>query len=268
MDKAGYIEAIQNKSAAFLKTVSAHTAPPLPRIPSCPDWNMLDLVVHLGGVHRMWTYVVSNKLQENPLAQREKFGIIMQPPASVLSWFGQSAPETQPLTADVLEWFQQGASKLIEVLDAADPETPVWTWADVQNVGHWQRAMAIETTVHCWDAQNAVGRPDSIEPELAKAGIDFMFDASIPYRRKRSQAPNGNGETFHFHCIDIAGEWLVQFEPSGMIIKREHGKGDLALRGTAENLLLFLYQRVPADNLEVFGDKALLDRYFELAPPS
>lgn len=267
MDKAEYIEAIRSKSEAFLAIISAHTEPPLPRIPSCPAWNMLDLAVHLGGVYRMWAYTVSHKLQENPLSQREKFPIIMQPPASVTPWFGRSAPDTNSISSDVLTWFQESAAKIIEVLDANDSETPVWTWDENnQTVGHWYRTIANEAAVHCWDAQNAVDTPDPIAPELAKSGIDFMFDASVPHRRKNAKTPNGKGETFHFHCTDIAGEWLIQFAPDGMVVKREHGKGDIALRGTAENILLFLYQRVSANKLEIFGDATLVDRYFELAP--
>jgi hypothetical protein len=33
------------------------------------------------------------------------------------------------------------------------------------------------------------------------------------------------------------------------------------------DLLLFLWHRIPADRLEVFGDAALLERFFELVPP-
>ena len=41
----------------------------------------------------------------------------------------------------------------------------------------------------------------------------------------------------------------------------EHAKGDVAARGTASDLLLFLWGRVPADTLEVFGDADLLARF-------
>ena len=38
--------------------------------------------------------------------------------------------------------------------------------------------------------------------------------------------------------------------------RAEHAKGDVAARGSASDLLLFLWGRVPADALEVFGDAA------------
>ncbi len=69
----------------------------------------------------------------------------------------------------------------------------------------------------------------------------------------------GNGETIHFHCTDGDGEWLARLGPDGARRHAEHAKGDVAARGTASDLLLFLYGRVGADALEVFGDAALLD---------
>ena len=48
---------------------------------------------------------------------------------------------------------------------------------------------------------------------------------------------------------------------------REHAKGDVAVRGTASDLLLFLWGRLPGKNLEVLGDASLLGRYFELVTP-
>jgi hypothetical protein len=59
---------------------------------------------------------------------------------------------------------------------------------------------------------------------------------------------------------------LVRFAPDGPLFTREHARGDVALRGSASDLLLFLWQRIPAERLEVFGDATLIPRYFELAP--
>jgi predicted lipid carrier protein YhbT len=50
----------------------------------------------------------------------------------------------------------------------------------------------------------------------------------------------------------------------GLVVTREHAKGDVAARGTASDLLLFLYGRIDADGLDVFGDAALLARWREL----
>ena len=68
----------------------------------------------------------------------------------------------------------------------------------------------------------------------------------------------GNGETLHLHCTDGEGEWLVRLDPDGVSSSHEHAKGDVAARGTASDLLLFLYGRVDPEQLEVFGDASLL----------
>jgi predicted lipid carrier protein YhbT len=51
-------------------------------------------------------------------------------------------------------------------------------------------------------------------------------------------------------------------------VRREHAKGDVAVRAPASDLLLFLWGRIPPDRLEVMGDTALLPRWFELVPMS
>ena len=45
------------------------------------------------------------------------------------------------------------------------------------------------------------------------------------------------------------------------------GEADVTLAGSTSDLLLFLWHRIAAERLDVAGDRSLLDRYFELAPP-
>ena len=51
-------------------------------------------------------------------------------------------------------------------------------------------------------------------------------------------------------------------------MRREHAQGDLALRGPAESLLLFLWGRVDpeAAGIEILGEASLLTRWTELVP--
>jgi hypothetical protein len=58
----------------------------------------------------------------------------------------------------------------------------------------------------------------------------------------------------HLHATDVAGEWFI--EPNGRV-DRGHARGDVALRGTASDLLLALYNRVDIDDLDVIGDGEL-----------
>ena len=57
----------------------------------------------------------------------------------------------------------------------------------------------------------------------------------------------GNGETLHFHRTDGDGEWLVRLTPDGPEVERAHAKGDVAVRGSASDLLLARAGRVGLD---------------------
>jgi hypothetical protein len=76
----------------------------------------------------------------------------------------------------------------------------------------------------------------------------------------------GAGGTIHLHATDDGlegtGEWLIELSPDGIRSERGHAKGDVALRGRAEDLLLWAWNRVPVDDrFEVFGDPLPLDTW-------
>jgi predicted lipid carrier protein YhbT len=124
----------------------------------------------------------------------------------------------------------------------------------------------MEATVHRWDAQNAHGVTTLIDPVIARDGIDQHFEVQIPAARNWGKPIQGTGELYHFHRTDGDGEWLVQFQGDEVTVRHEHGKGDVAVRGTLEDLFLWLWGRIPADRLEIYGDASLLPRYRELVP--
>ena len=70
----------------------------------------------------------------------------------------------------------------------------------------------------------------------------------------------------HFHCTDREVEWLVELTPEGLVLRPEHAKGDVAVRGTANAIMLAVWNRIGPDNpeLEIFGDRDLLDRWRRL----
>jgi hypothetical protein len=65
----------------------------------------------------------------------------------------------------------------------------------------------------------------------------------------------------HLHCTDTAGEWFIH--PDGRV-EPIHAKGDVAIRGTASDILLALYTRVPLDHLDVIGDAALAQQLVDV----
>ena len=239
MEYAQYCEAIRREGRALHAAAGAAgvDAP----VPSCPEWRVADLLAHVGRLHR-WIAGILEGGGDHPSDHWSDAG----PP-----------PE-----AERLAWFAGGVELVTDTLLQAEPSTPAWSWTDDATAGFWARRQANETAVHRWDAQSAARTTEPIERDLAVDGIDEFF-ALIPFWRGASQLPGG-GESIHLHATDGEGEWLVRLGTDGLVVSREHAKGDVALRAPASQLLLFLYGRAGTDGAEVFGDATLLDRWQEL----
>jgi uncharacterized protein (TIGR03083 family) len=270
MEKADYLAVLRREASTLAQIARQYTTVQVPRIPSCPAWNMTTLVLHVG----RGQYFTAKRLRdrETPPAKPGQEDLsYLKLPAEWLEWSkNNSAPDDKPIPVELVGWFEEGAAQLQAALSELDPETPVWNWmgSSQTKVETYLRQMPIETSIHRWDAQNASSdqKPEPLDAELARNGIDLLF-SFLPLRRKYIKEPPGQGETYHFHRTDGEGEWLLRFEGADVTVTQEHAKGDVALRGTASNLLLFLWGRIGADQLEVFGNADLVKRYFELIPP-
>ena len=143
---------------------------------------------------------------------------------------------------------------LVEALSTMDTDA-VWpTWAGERPGSFYPRRMAHETAVHRWDAGGG-----DIDPALAVDGIDEHLGLFAPLAAGDALPRHG---TIHLHATDVEGEWLVTLGPDGITFEHGHAKGDVALRGTASDLLLWAWNRVPPDDrFEVFGEPALLDAW-------
>jgi uncharacterized protein (TIGR03083 family) len=237
-------------------------------VPSCPNWSVADLVVHTGGVHRTQANIIATRAQE-PI---EPDWHMFQSVPGLLQWLGNSVLTggTSDLSAvprGLVDWFEEGASILIETLAGADPDEPVWSWSANKRVAHYLRMMPIETAVHRWDAQLAHGRNEPIDRALAVDGIDHTFDVMMPFRRAQANTPLGGGESYRFLQTDGPGVWTVRFVGEPKVARDDKGSVDVTLAGTASDLFLFLWQRRARSDSAVEGDGDLLMHYFELVPP-
>lgn len=230
MESIEYVEAIKRESGAL---AAAAERAPRAEIASCPGWNMLDLVFHVGGVHHFWNEVVERRLQSHEEASRPGL----------------------PKRDAAVDWFCAGAARLVDTLTAAEPNERVWTWGQQKNVAFVRRRMAQETAVHRWDAESAAGAPRSLEVALATDGVGEFFDTFMPAEERVFERP---GESIHLHQTDGEGEWLVRFDPHGVSVEHSHAKGSVAVRGPASDLLLLLWRRVDPRDVEIFGDERLL----------
>lgn len=226
-----YLDALRSDSAALAAAARLGLDA---KVPSCPEWTVADLVQHVGRLHR-W---VAEMMQTHATSR---------PPRG---------------EGDPLPPFEEVSSALVEALSSADDDEPVWNWSvnKPHTAAFWKRRMAHETAVHRWDAQLAHGRPSSIPAALAKDGIDEVLDMILPTEVSFKPATATLGGSLHLHTTDVEGEWLVQVRDGKVDVSYEHGKGDAAVRGTAEDVLLFVWGRKPAgaEGLETFGDPAVV----------
>lgn len=266
--KEFYIAALQREARAFAAAARQHPGPSSPLIPTCPGWNLTDLLLHLGRTQRFVTARLRNR-DNGPVPGPGETGFLSLEP-QWLEWQQTGkAPGDIPVPPGLVNWFEEGAAGLAAALEEVDPAAPIWSFRGDSQIPaeFFQRQMSVEAALHRWDAQNALPghTPDPVEPELAYAGLNLLF-GFLPMRRKNFQGPPAAGETYHFHRTDGEGEWLLTFNGNELDIKPIHAKGDVAIRGTASDLLLFLWRRIPAERLEVFGKAELAGRYFELLP--
>ncbi|MGH8977266.1 MAG: maleylpyruvate isomerase family mycothiol-dependent enzyme [Acidimicrobiia bacterium] len=239
MEHAQFVDAIRVESDALAQAARAAGVDATVR--SCPEWQVHDLLGHIGRIQQ-WVTAIVRARPESPTENWRQH----EPPS----------PET------AIEWFAEGSTALADALADASPSDAVWTWTPDGNVGFWSRRMAHEVAVHRWDAQTAAGDPQPIDRVLAVDGIQEAFDLAPV--RLAANPPRGTGETIHFHCTDGEGEWLLRLTPDGLVVTQEHAKGDVAARGSASDLLLMVWGRLGPDTVDVFGDAALLERFQEL----
>lgn len=202
-------------------------------VAACPGWTVGDLLAHHEGVLRFATA----QLQAEPGSDI----VVFDPPED---------------DVDRSDAFRSAATALLAELVATDPDEHRPNWADAPTASFWFRRMAQEAAIHRWDAESAVGSPDPIPTDLALDGIDEFGEVYLIHARRRGIT--GNGETVHLHATDDGlepgtGEWMFRFDADGVEVTHEHGKGDMAVRGPAEDLLLFVWNRRPVE-VETFGD--------------
>ncbi len=233
VDLDAFRETVRAASAALEAAIGHDPATP---VPSCPDWDLAELIRHVGVFQRWAT---------GNLATGERFRI----------------REVEQPGEDRAAWFEAGAAGLHAALEAVDPQQRVWTWAGEQPAMWWIRRAAHEIWMHAWDATNAIGAaPPPLQAEVAADGIDEYLHLFVPTFLDQGDW-RGDGETLHLHTTDADGEWHVTLGPGAPTVTREHRKGDVASKGRARTMLLALWGRVSLDELEWFGEDAEVARW-------
>ncbi len=232
------LELIRNDGVALIDIVERHD--PSTPVAACPGWDLADLAWHVGEVWDFWGRIVEDRLTD---VEQVK-----------------ALPDPQrPAPGELIEWVAAAHTSIYTALVDRRLEREVWTWTGSNQSVEWvRRRMAQETAVHRWDAAHAVGQPDSVEPLVASDGIDEFLTFFANSRAVDGRPLPG---TVHLHCTDTPGEWFVsKLDADGIAFTREHTKGDVAIRGAASDLLLWLWRR-DGRAVDIVGDPAVADAF-------
>ena len=183
-------------------------------VTACLGWSVRALVEHLGAVHRWATEIVQTGA---PQAEKPYAG------------------------GDLTSWFALGADQLLATLAAADPGAHCWSFTTDRTAGFWRRRQALETVVHRWDAEQAVGEPAPINVELAADGVTEVVDLLAPRQVKLGRVPAY--APLLLRAVDTGQEWLLgDGAPVG------------SAEGSAQDLLLLLWKRPVDGRVQLTGE--------------
>lgn len=234
LDPERYLSALESDGEALARAAETDLDAD---VPGCPGWNLEELVWHTGGVYWFWGSIAGGRLQDPGRVERPK----------------------RPSRDELLDWYRTTHARLVDALRSGEPTADVWTWTAEHSLAWIRRRMAHETAVHAWDARSAVETPSPIERDLAVDGIDEFLEFFV------TNSADVGDVGVHLHATDADGEWLAVVRDGKLDVRHEHAKGDVAVRGTASNLLLLLWGRIPEADVEVHGDRAALFRFLRAA---
>lgn len=204
------------------------------KVPTCPQWQVRDLLRHTGAVHR-WAaaYVAERLTGPRPL------------------------PEPADLDgAGLVAWYRDSHRRLVATLTDAAPDVQCWAFLPAPApLAFWARRQAHETAVHRFDAESARGgEPTAVTPEFATDGIDELLRGF--HARAKSRVRTTEPRVLRVRAQDTGAVWTVRLSPEPPVTTRgASGEAECELSGPAQQLYFALWNRVPLPS--VSGDQEL-----------
>jgi uncharacterized protein (TIGR03083 family) len=253
--------ALQRESVRFVSVLAE--VPPGARVPTCPDWDVDDLLWHLTEVQWFW-------------------GEIVQRRAATAEDAGEH-PRRPSDRAGLLTMFGQVSARLQHQLAVAPAHTPVWMWArEHRTVGYIARRQAHEAMIHRVDAELTAGVSRlPLDPALAADGVDEMLRIMASDGPEGAELRPDRPETW-WRIVAVGEQgrsWLVQparlvgGEPDGDPVDEaalltapvDDGRPVTAtVTGTAADLDALVWNRPPLGEIQRDGDPSALAAFDEL----
>lgn len=227
-------------------------------VPSCPGWDVDHLLAHTGVVYKHKTTIVRD------------------------GWIDEQPAPIEPPDGGILDWFEQAASEMLDVLGGADPAAPAATWhAPDQTVGFWHRRMAHESVIHRLDAELAHNAVTPINAGLGADGIDeillIMMTGAPDWAETTTTdeivalTETDGGRTWRLRAGDFTGTSprgsRYVAEPTFFIDTGDDAYA-ASIVGAAGDLDAWLWGRRDLSSLTIDGDEALVARVRAVAAES
>ncbi|NNC93755.1 MAG: maleylpyruvate isomerase family mycothiol-dependent enzyme [Acidimicrobiia bacterium] len=214
-------------------------------VPTCPGWDMRELLRHLSMIH-LWAAGHVAQLHDgswgDDLAEFTEFW-----PDLAVFW-----PEDEKL----IGWYLDTNANLVQTLESAPLDVEAFTFLPAPSpLAMWARRQAHETAVHRFDAENAAGIASGFDPVFAADGIDELLMAFAP---RRSEFPIDNERTMVVHATDTNDRWHVTLAPTGITTVRGDGPAEVTLAGDASDLYLAVWNRGDSSDIDITGDRNVL----------
>lgn len=219
------------------------------RIAACPDWDMADLVRHLGMIH-LWAAA-------NVAFPEPDWLDVNELPDLVRYWprlAGESGE--YPDDAELVGWYRETLANLIEVLKSAPADVAAFTFLPAPTpLTMWARRQASEIAIHRFDAEQARGITSHFDMQFATDMLDEVLSGFAP--RPRSLELERE-VVIHVHADDSDEHWYLTLRSDGTETSRTGGDADLAVRGSASDLYLLLWNRTVDSTVSMSGDTDLM----------
>lgn len=234
VDNDAYLASIRLEGG---RLAAAARLGPTAHVPSCPDWDMFQLLAHVEAVHCWVAEVLRTKATSRP------------------DW-AERGPGTP--FGELADAYDAGLAELVGLFAATDPSESVWNWSTgVAPAAFWWRRMAQETAVHRWDAEAAVGPPVPIEPLLAVDGIDEFL--GIVAQSVSRHPIGGLAGSLALVAADEGVSWHLELAP-GRLDRRDPFAAAATVTAGASDLYLWLLHRIAtgAGSVAASGEAASL----------
>lgn len=171
-----------------------------------------------------------------------------------LSELTGAQPDPMP-AGSLTERFARGASELMAALASRDADSACRAIYPPDTAATWARRQALETSIHLWDATNAVGAATRLPSDLAADGVREVFDDLYPRQVRLGRV------------APVTDSVVVRFSDAPGSARLGSRSPDAVLTAAANDVLLLLWGRNTLDavGIAVEGDHRAVRRLLKSA---